>query len=217
MDDTFYTHHLSEVSQSHRVTASENICNEQGQLIASKGQCIDSRTSERLLKFKLLKPLEESIDIEQQIDADSLYLTIESFFLSDPSRSKIWQSKNDEALVKRCCQFLCEKTILRQKLTVLSLQFPSLFDKGLFGAWFGAIVFKGMAGTEDDAINAFVAGMMHDIGMLHLNPDFVESNRPLTANEWRQLQAHPIIGREILINTPDLKDIKSNRSIGSVY
>ncbi|MDP2613937.1 hypothetical protein Q8W27_16850, partial [Oceanobacter sp. 2_MG-2023] len=69
----FYKEHIASVSEDHGVVATENICNQHGQTIVASGAQIDSTSSERILKFKLLKPIESSIAIESELSVDDLY------------------------------------------------------------------------------------------------------------------------------------------------
>jgi len=201
MDDSHYTRHLSDVNRSNGVFATTDICNEQGQIVTKQGSRIDENVTERILKFKLLKPLEESIEISNELTEENLYETIQAYFELDTSRQKIWKLHNNEEILRACCASFCDKNILKQKLTVLSVQFPELFNKAIFCGWFGAIISHKQPANVCDSASAFVAGLMHDIGMLHLNPDFIESTRELSSEEWRQLQSHPIISEQILLNT----------------
>ncbi len=208
MDDEYYAAHLAEVNNVRGVNATEDICNSQGQLLVPKGTSIDASATERIIKFKLLKPLECSVAIENQFNDASLLNTIETLFLSDASTKAIWQDIADDGLVAACCATICQENILSQKLTVLSLQFPEVFDQGIFCGVFAARVFADNDVEPNLIMDAFIAGVLHDIGMLHLNPEFINGSRSLTPDEWRQLQAHPIIGAKMMQNIPSVsKDV----------
>jgi hypothetical protein len=45
---------------------------------------------------------------------------------------------------------------------------------------------------------------MHDIGLLHLDPNIVCNNRKLEANEWRTIQAHVVVGKIIADSIPGI-------------
>jgi hypothetical protein len=49
-----------------------------------------------------------------------------------------------------------------------------------------------------------VAALIHDIGLLHLDPDIVCSNRKLSADEWRTVRAHVVVGKIIADSAPGI-------------
>ena len=206
MTTDFYANHLSEVNNVNRVVAGENICNEQGQLVLPEGTVINQGALDSTLKFKLEKPLENSVVIENQFDEDSLLQEIEKLFLADPNTSALWHDIADDGLVAACCNVVCQDTLVAQKLTVLSLQFPKLFAQSVFCGVFAARMIADNNADPDLIIDAFIAGALHDIGMLHLNPDFVLSQRSLNAEEWKVLQSHPLIGAAFAKSVPCLSD-----------
>jgi hypothetical protein len=58
--------------------------------------------------------------------------------------------------------------------------------------------------SMDERRDTLVAALMHDIGLLHLDPDIVCSNRKLSAEEWKTVQAHVIVGKIIADSVPGL-------------
>jgi putative nucleotidyltransferase with HDIG domain len=54
---------------------------------------------------------------------------------------------------------------------------------------------------------AHVAGLVHDIGKVGLPPGLLEKVGPLTLEERRQMEAHPVIGERILRNVEGYEEI----------
>lgn len=198
MDEQFYTGHLAQVNKVSPVIATQDIQNEQGQLLLPAGDAIDEKASERILRFKLLKPLEDSIAIENQFTGESLNEAIQKYFSSSPSLYQLWETNNEAALILSCCDSLCSSPILAQKLTVLAHRYPHIFEQGLFCAWLGALIFSDEGNHESAAEEAFIAGIFHDVGLLHLNPNFMDIEYRLNPEEWRQMQTHPLISSQII-------------------
>lgn len=196
--DEVYTQHLAIVNDIQGVIASENICNAQGQLLVSKGTNIDAKTSERILKFKLLKPIEDSISIENQITGATLFEALGKHFHSDRSLQQLWQQSAHQLVMDEFCARACEYNLIAQKLTVLQLRYPAIFEQALFCAWFCSHLRFAKSYTKDAAYEGFLAGICHDVGMLHISPDVINNERQLTDAEWRQVHSHPIIGHRIL-------------------
>jgi hypothetical protein len=53
--------------------------------------------------------------------------------------------------------------------------------------------------TEQDQMTAGLAGMLHDIGELYVDPAYLAHNKRLLPHEWAHLVAHPRIG-QMLVN-----------------
>jgi putative nucleotidyltransferase with HDIG domain len=66
---------------------------------------------------------------------------------------------------------------------------------------------KRMGLREHDQQLAHLAGLVHDIGKIGLPPGLLEKPGPLTLDERRQMERHPVIGERILSKIDDYADI----------
>ena len=194
----FYTHHLAEVNKTRQVVATEDIRNSQGQLVLPKGQIIDGKAAERIVKFKLLKPIEGSVAIENEIDYAALEKNILDYIHADFSLSEIHQRYSWERELGRCCRAACAQPIMRQKLTVLCMLLPKTFYQGLFCAWLSLLYSRETDADEVATSQLFIAALAHDIGQLHCDRNIFIKAAELSPEERRQLHAHPIISEKIL-------------------
>ena len=198
-----YSRHLAQVNAVSPVVATADIHNTQGQLLVPKGAAIDQKLSDKIVKFKLAKPLEDSIAIENEFTAETLVTRIALYLDMDPYLKQL-RVLEEPALLRSCCEVFCRFALLRQKLTVLAIQLPVVFEQALFCAWFGLLIMRKTAASEGDCYMAFVAGLGHDLGKLHLHPDMLAKQGGLTPEEWRQIQAHPVISAKIMNQVPKL-------------
>lgn len=194
----FYKEHIASVSEEHDVVATENICNQQGQTVIASGTQIDATAADRILKFKLLKPIESSIAIESELTVDDLYQHITDYMCDDNSLFEVYLESNLGGLLNDCCEFTLNYDIIRQKLTVLRYQYPNQFDQTLFVSWFTALIEKRSGKADTDIFQSFTAAICRDLGLLHIDPKILTSNERLTPEQWRQLQSHPIISQKIV-------------------
>ncbi|MDO6421974.1 HD-GYP domain-containing protein [Saccharophagus degradans] len=202
----FYKEHIASVSEDHGVVATENICNQHGQTIVASGAQIDSTSSERILKFKLLKPIESSIAIESELSVDDLYQHITDYMCDDNSLFEVYLESNLGTLLRDCCEFAFSYDIIRQKLTVLHYQYPNQFDQTLFVSWFTVLIEKKSGKQDTEIYQSFTASICRDLGLLHIDPKILISNEKLTPEQWRQLQSHPIISQKIVEALEGLSD-----------
>ena len=199
-----YAKHLAKVNESKQVVATQDICNDHGAVLIKAGQPISARTTERIVKFKLLKPIEESVAIDGAIDGVTLFKHISTILAKNEVALKIHNQLELDAKLKKLCHFYQTFPVLRQKITVLSLQMKRVYTQSLFSAWVTTVIANQMQMSREDSENLFIAAIAHDIGMLHIDDEVINKKGALTPEEWRQIYAHPIIGEKILANIPGI-------------
>ncbi len=62
-----------------------------------------------------------------------------------------------------------------------------------------------VAGTKDDfgfsAAQAYMAGMLHDVGKLFVQDKILDKRHPLTEREWEIMEKHPAWGHDYVRGT----------------
>ncbi|HCG03280.1 MAG TPA: hypothetical protein DEV93_22425 [Chloroflexi bacterium] len=61
--------------------------------------------------------------------------------------------------------------------------------------------------SEEEQSLAHVCGLVHDVGKIGLAPGLLEKPGPLTLDERRQMEQHPVIGERILAKVDDYSEI----------
>lgn len=199
-----YASHLAKVNEVQDVVATDDICNAQGQILVKKGSRIDPQMVDKITRFKLLKPLEHSVVIENELDSAALIECFSVFLKSNPSTALLAERFTDPAELKSLCEHFCQFSLLRQKLTVLSLLMPNVFEQAMFCAWLGTILTKQLPSKMIDSRDFFLAALCHDIGMVHIDGAILDKPGTLTLEEWKQIQSHPIIGFNIVKETANI-------------
>ncbi|MBV1883432.1 MAG: HD domain-containing protein [Pseudomonadales bacterium] len=178
--------------------------------MVSKGTPIKREIAIKILNHKLLKPLENSINIEDEINADKLLSRAKEFINSQNDLKIIHEKLNLDIALRALCKRYQKYPILTQKMTVLSLQLPEAFRKGLFCGWLSIVLAKQLEFNVDQTESAFIAGLAHDIGMLHIDPEILKKEDEYTPEEWRAMQSHAAIGHLIFRNIPGMSKDVSN-------
>ncbi len=65
---------------------------------------------------------------------------------------------------------------------------------------YSAIVAEKMGWSKVDVEGIRVSGLLHDIGKIAVDKSIINKASPLTHTEFRELNAHPVVGYEILSN-----------------
>ena len=212
----YYATHLAEVDKNNCVFSTEDINTDQNLPIVKKGTRITAEIAQRILKHKLMKPIELQIQLEKNIERESLLEQFELLLEKYPDLKELYELTGYKRLFTQLVKSYILSPLLTQKLTVFSQQLPAEFEKTLFCTLLAAIIaFE--AKLDKNAITAtYLAGLSHDLGLLHISPDILNQENKLSASDWRAIQCHAITGYVFIKNyfddtvkTPD--DIENKR------
>lgn len=201
----FYSVHLSEISnKGNQAFTTSDILNENGVLVARKGVNIDQSVRQQLIKHKLLKPLDNHIGLEHQADSRVLIKEFRHLLEKYPDMQVVNEALNFGPAFEKLLQLEKLHPLFTQKMTVLEAQMRSEFEKSIFSAWLSTLIAREMGLSMDEMRNTLVAALIHDIGLLHLDPDIICSNRTLSIDEWRTVRAHVVVGKIIADSVPEI-------------
>lgn len=201
-----YTQHLAEVNQTNTVIATEDIFNSNGILLVRKGLPIRPDVAQKILSHKLVKPMETTINVDRSIGAQQLLDQISGMLVRFPDCRIINNALCLDELLMEQCRAYASHPLLVQKITVLAMRLPDLYEKALFCAWFALCVGVQMGMKSRELNAAFLAGLMHDTGMLHISPDLLGKEGRYTPEEWRMMQGHALIADAFLAYVEELPD-----------
>lgn len=191
---------LISLAESEEVKATEDVFSATGVKLIGKGARINESIYERIVAHKLKKPLETSITVGEPVTPQSLLITAETLLDSSPSLTKLLGAggENVLGLLKRV-RFGEQAGSL---LKVHQSRIPSSLSHGMLVGLLGMGILKRMRPNDGAAMDALiVASIFHDIGELYIDPAlYAERSQPLSAQEWRQMTAHPAIGHAVLKN-----------------
>src|SRR5690606_41750782 len=75
---------------------------------------------------------------------------------------------------------------------------PETYNRSRYCAWLAMLIAKEMRLPRQEINAVFLGALCHDIGLLHVNPQVLGKSDALTAEEWRELLTHVVIGHKIL-------------------
>lgn len=204
IEENHYARHLAIINESSEVCTSEDIVSSTGVLLCRKGTRITNGLADNIVQHKLVKPLEEQIIIADSLNGQALFGMCEGLMEKYPDLGKIHASQKFKAECKELFIGRALHPTLIQKFTVLKQQRPKDLDKGIFAGWLAALIAREMDLDKENIYAAFIAGLTHDIGFIHLDPDMLSKSGEFTPEEWRALQSHAVIGQKILEGIPDI-------------
>ncbi len=182
------------------VVAAEDIYSASGAKLLAKGAAINSERQILLLKHKLNKPLDLMVEISEGVSSAVLREHARALLQSPVSagglKGLLWGDQACDAL----CTFPL-RTVAANKLTLIHCNWPNLFTHlvrtGLLAA---ALAHQLRLLPEREALLAG-AGLLHDIGMLHLDPELANDKNysvGLDTAQLQRLQVHPMLGSFLL-------------------
>ncbi|RLT97400.1 HD-GYP domain-containing protein [Ketobacter sp.] len=198
-----YARRLAKLGDTREVIASEDIYNAQGALVIQKGTRINRQMSDRIVKFKLLKPIESSVNVDNALTPQELYRDLQEQIQKYPEIKQIHDALALEKPFKQLSLELVKYPVVRQKLTVMREQMRDLYNQTLCITWLSLATSRQMKLGEQQIEECFIAALCHDIGMMHIAPNIL-NKKDLAPAEWRQIQAHTVIGQRVLESVPKL-------------
>lgn len=199
-----YCRNLMEVNKTNSVIATQAIYNDQGVLLLAQGAELSEKRAQILLQHKLMKPLEQCVGISSSLDARQLFGLMNKFSASVPALQVVTQKEDYQKILRVMCLYYEKFPLLQQNLTVLALRAQRIYYQSMFSALAGLAVAIQLKLPAKDQQAAFIAGLFHDVGFLYLAPELTEKNQDFTSDEWKALQAHPLIAQRFLAMVPDL-------------
>ena len=199
-----YAQHLFNVSERYNITISNDVMNEQGAILIPKGSHLDGNLADKISRHQLKQPLENCVYLHNQLNAKQLMSFYNAIFSKHPNFSKFHQSSHLNDLLVQGCEYYQQFPILKQKMTVLKIQLPKLFKQSLFCAYISLAIAKQLNDDSIDCKAVFLAGLTHNIGMLHLDASVLEQKSQYTPQQWHAMHSHSVIAKDILEEVSDL-------------
>ncbi|MBV8604884.1 MAG: HD domain-containing protein [Pelomonas sp.] len=192
--------HVVKSCEAQQICASEDIYAGNGIKLLSKGAAIDGQMHERLLQHKLVKPLESSIETVDQGVGGLLARTAGTVMAKQPMVAELAQLPQEEAPGL----YFSGLDLSAQTRTMLML-YADIGPGKLEHAVGVALVCLGLARRllprDETAHHALVlAGLLHDVGELYIDPALLVPGARLPTEAWRHVASHPIIGLRVLAN-----------------
>jgi HD-GYP domain-containing protein (c-di-GMP phosphodiesterase class II) len=195
-----YVVHLAEVNKNSDVLSTQDIYNANGLLVVKKDTNISHSIAERILQHKLMKPLEEQIQLQNSLSSEKLSQDTTVLLEKYPDLLQVHSAYGFQKTLDLILRNYGTNPIVIQKLTVMRERLPKEYEKSLFCAWLSSLIATEARMQEDLIRSAYFAGLTHDVGLLHISENILNKQETLTPNEWRAIQCHVIVGYMLLKN-----------------
>jgi len=187
-----YLRTVTEMAERRRVMAQDAIFSEGGVKLVEKGTRIDARMHDRLVRHKLRGPVDQHLTVEDAVN--SAYLQQQAAHLLRASHLPrlLAQSLGGSARLVAPLKALSLTPRIAFKLTVMREQLPDLFTHSLEVMLTAQYLALASAIPDEDCNRLAAAALLHDLGVLHMDPVWRDASHKVTGAERRHLVAHPI-------------------------
>lgn len=196
-----FTQAVTELGEKSPVVTSQTIFNDRGVKILDKGVAVNAKLYERLMAHKLPVPLEDSVTSEQLVTGSFLRTQAEQAMRDVPFFARLGaNTKIRNLLLDALEQLPLPDPIAFQLLLACKVR-PALFLHSIHAALFSAWLTQAQSPTVSrfDVSMAAAAGLLHDIGMLHLDPVLLNNPQNTIGRDQRQqLYLHPLVATTLI-------------------
>ena len=183
---------VADLGAKREVKTTQPIYNAQGIKLLEGGVTIDQSLYDRLVSHRLSLPLDECIDPGPGVDAASLEAAAVAAIARWPFFARVApQGTAGKSLIDAVAAVRLARPVALH-LTLARETRPALFDHSILMALLCAHLVRESGGAKVDVREAAAAGLLHDLGMLHIAPGVLDSEERLSGDELRPVYVHPL-------------------------
>lgn len=201
-NDSHYLKRVTSLGDARKIVTNQDIYSKTGIKLASIGSRINSSFYDRLVRHKLMPPLDQCMTVDDAVTADSLLAWTRKVFENEARFSEMEKLVDIESIWSAISKINLNGP-LAFKLTVAREMRPSLLDHSLRIALISLYLGLRCNLPEKDFITLATAAVFHDLGELHIDPEIIEKSNDLTLLERRHIYAHPMVAYVILKDFPE--------------
>ena len=200
--DEHYIDSVTALGDSHEVVASQAVFTRNGIKLIDKGARINSAFREKLVQHKLLPPIDQCLSVIGAVTQAGLRERARAILDAEPRFQLIRSALPGIERLLNAFYAMPLSAPLAFKLTVAREQRPEVFEHSLQMTLIALFLAIKSRMNDRDLATVAAAGMLHDIGELHIDPELLRPGRRLDAVELRHVYAHPMTAYLILQEYP---------------
>lgn len=187
---------IVELAETRTVEAAEDIYDERGIKLWAKGKPVSADLQEKLLRRKLAKPLETTLAVEGAVAFGDVASACMAHIEQNPLLARI-VNRDAIGLINGM-----RNVPLPQPLRLLLTTAHAKGSDSFKHAQTTVIICAGIAArlnaTDHDAQLLLMAALVHDLGEMYINPDYLNNSYRLKPGEWKHVASHPRVGQLLI-------------------
>jgi hypothetical protein len=193
VDPRHLTRAVAELGRRRPVTVSRAIFNTQGVKIIDAGVKVDERVYERLLQHQLATPIEQSVGTTPSVDAPTLRAAAAALLERDALFARMASTAGARDRMLAAVESVPLPAPIAFQLTLMHELHPAQFEHAVACALAAVWLADAPLVPRHELTQLAAAGLLHDLGMLHVDPVLLQPDLPLSREQRRQLYAHPLV------------------------
>ena len=191
-DSPHYLRALTDMADRRAVVTQDAIYTDNGIKLVEKGARIDSRLYDRLVQHKLREPIDRHLTVENAVDVPALVAAGRDLVEHNALPQMLAQALGSAVKLLAPLRSMPLPEPIAFKLTVMREQRPDLFEHSLQMMMVAVFLGLKIGLSERDCIPLAAAALLHDAGVLHMDPAWMDPLNKVTGVQRKHLVAHPI-------------------------
>lgn len=192
---------IVQASSTRTIVASQDIYDDQGRKLWARDQAVSASLQKRLLERKLSQPLEACLRAADGVTTLQLHEAATAFLASGHPLVQVIQP-HAVAVLKAVGQLPLHSAVQLLLTTVHAVR-PEVFAHAVRAMLLAGAISADAGQDRFDLRMALLAGLLHDLGEMYLDPTYVDSKQPLDLAGYRHVVSHPLIARMLLARLTD--------------
>lgn len=176
--------------------ATQAIYSSHGIKLIERGTQVDPKLYERLIRHKLSTPLEDSLLAQDSVGGKNLRAAAERLIERRPVLAHLLQHVQPQLL--EALESVPLPPPIAFQLSVQRDVHPALFQYSVCTSLLAGWLATGPDALRYDVVMLMAAGLVQDIGMMHVDPVLLQPKGELTREQRRQLWSHPLVSALLL-------------------
>lgn len=200
--DEHYIDSVTALGDTHEVVASQAVFTRNGIKLIERGTRINSTFRGKLLQHKLLPPIDQCLVVAGGVTQAALRERAREILDAEPRFQLLRTALPGIERLLNAFYAMPLAPALAFKLTVAREQRPEIYEHSVQMTLIALFLAIKSRLPDRDLATVAAAGMLHDIGELHVDPQLLRPGHRLDAAEMRHVYAHPMTAYLILQEHP---------------
>ena len=203
---------IVKASETYSIVASQDIVDVRGLKLWAKGQPVSSALQQRLLERKLQHPLEVCLTAEDGVTLFALHDDLKAW-LDDSSNPMSVALRSWAPALLEQVKRLPLHSVAQLLLTAALATRPSSLPHAVAAMAIAGAMMLSRNRSAVDVRLAMLGGLLHDLGEVYIQPQYLDHSGPLDLVGHKHLVVHPRVAQLLLKSTTDYPEVLC-RAIG---
>ena len=185
------------LSDGFEIRACHDIVDDAGTTLWPRGGIVSWDLHARIRLRRLRRPLEVSLDVEAGTTMETVLRDCQALMAHNPAVAALGSAAGTQAMLRmmRSQQLPAPVRLL---LTSAREHKRHNYETSLAAMVVSAELGFACGLSEHDTAPLILSALVHDIGEMYINPEYLDPARQLQPDEWKHVVTHPCVGQAFL-------------------